>query len=454
MICKNCQQEMPEVGEFCPFCGAVKEETPVQTPAPEPKPGKKIWLPILIIAGGIVLLGLLTCAILYGLGMLSFENKEPAEETQAQVVGENGSLIYSEPYTADDATAMAGSEKIVATMGDKTLTNGELQLYYQNIIYTFYYEYYYYMSYMGLDLSLPLNEQVCGMSADQTWEEFFLEGALANWQSYTLVEILAEQDDFQVNEELRAILDGMTDELKVYAEAEGYDDMDAYIREGMGVNVRLEDYLHFNEVYYVTGEYLDAYAETIHPTADEIEAYYTENEPTFTENGVTRDLGLTSSVRHILVAVEGGTENEDGTVTYSEEDWNTALAEAERILEQWKNGAATEESFAELANSCTDDPGSATTGGLYEDVNVDASYVEPFENWAIDASRKPGDTAIVKTDFGYHIMYFVEGEDYWSYLVGEELVAEKIQEILLAAKEQYPIDINYENICLAQASFV
>lgn len=454
MICKNCQQEMPEVGEFCPFCGAVKEEASVSAPAPEKKSGKKIWLPILIVVGGIVLLGLLTGAILYGLGIISFAEQDHVADDQTQVVDESEPLIYSEPYTADDASAVANSGKVVATMGDKTLTNGELQLYYQNIIYTFYYEYYYYMSYLGLDLSQPLNEQVCGMSADQTWEEYFLEGALANWQSYTLVEILAENDDFQIDDELRASLDGMTEELKEYAAAEGYEDLDAYIQEGMGINVKLEDYLHFNEVYYVTGEYLDSYYETVYPTVDEIEAYYVENETTFTENGITRDLGLNSSVRHILVAVEGGTENEDGTVIYSDEEWNTALTEAERILEEWKNGAATEESFAELANSCTDDPGSATTGGLYEDVNIDASYVEPFKNWAIDASRKSGETAIVQTDFGYHIMYFVEGEDYWSYLVAEEVVADKIQQILLAAKDQYPIEINYENICLAQASFV
>ena len=33
--------------------------------------------------------------------------------------------------------------------------------------------------------------------------------------------------------------------------------------------------------------------------------------------------------------------------------------------------------------------------------------VPTFNDWVFDESRKPGDTGIVKTDYGYHIMYFV-----------------------------------------------
>ena len=33
--------------------------------------------------------------------------------------------------------------------------------------------------------------------------------------------------------------------------------------------------------------------------------------------------------------------------------------------------------------------------------------VEAFQDWSLDESRKTGDTGIVETDYGYHIMYFV-----------------------------------------------
>jgi hypothetical protein len=36
---------------------------------------------------------------------------------------------------------------------------------------------------------------------------------------------------------------------------------------------------------------------------------------------------------------------------------------------------------------------------------VDSNYVENFLNWAMDA-HKDGDTGIVETEYGYHIMFY------------------------------------------------
>ena len=32
--------------------------------------------------------------------------------------------------------------------------------------------------------------------------------------------------------------------------------------------------------------------------------------------------------------------------------------------------------------------------------------VEQFEDWCFDKERKPGDTGIVETKYGYHVMYY------------------------------------------------
>ena len=111
-----------------------------------------------------------------------------------------------------------------------------------------------------------------------------------------------------------------------------------------------------------------------------------------------------ANVRHILVSFEGGTLDENGYRIYSDSEKNTAKLEAEKLLNSWKNGEATEESFAELANKESDD-GDGTTGGLYEDINPSTSFVENFKNWALE-DHKPGDTGIVETEYGYHVMYF------------------------------------------------
>ena len=37
--------------------------------------------------------------------------------------------------------------------------------------------------------------------------------------------------------------------------------------------------------------------------------------------------------------------------------------------------------------------------------------VPEFNDWCFDANRKPGDTAVVTTDYGCHVMYFVGTSD-------------------------------------------
>ncbi|NLA81485.1 MAG: hypothetical protein GX849_01380, partial [Clostridiaceae bacterium] len=51
------------------------------------------------------------------------------------------------------------------------------------------------------------------------------------------------------------------------------------------------------------------------------------------------------------------------------------------------------------------DLGSVSNGGLYADVAA-GSMVPEFEKWSVEEGRKEGDTGIVKTTYGYHIMYF------------------------------------------------
>ena len=131
------------------------------------------------------------------------------------------------------------------------------------------------------------------------------------------------------------------------------------------------------------------------------------------------------NVRHILIqpthaADEAEDAHADGE-TYSAEELAAAKQSAEDILAQWKSGEATEDSFATLANENSAD-GDGTTGGLYENV-YPGQMVASFNDWCFDSSRKPGDTGIVETTYGYHVMYFVGNTDltYRDYQIENEL---------------------------------
>ncbi len=146
------------------------------------------------------------------------------------------------------------------------------------------------------------------------------------------------------------------------------------------------------------------------------------------------------NVRHILVKFEGGTtDSTTGTTTYSDEEKNAAKEKAEEILDEWMSGDATEDSFAALANEKSDD-GDGTTGGLYENV-YPGQMVSSFNDWCFDESRQSGNTGIIESEYGYHVMYFVGKSDttYRDYLIENELRSADTQEWYDATVEAMPM---------------
>lgn len=148
-----------------------------------------------------------------------------------------------------------------------------------------------------------------------------------------------------------------------------------------------------------------------------------------------------ADVRHLLVqAASEGEDSEGNKVALSDdkikENFDKAKEEAEEILKEWKKGKATEDTFAALVNEKTDDTGSKETGGLYEDITSTSSYVPEFLDWAL-APHKKGDTDIIKTDYGYHIMYFVGADktEKWESDVRNTIASEKFNEFSTALYE-------------------
>ncbi len=141
-----------------------------------------------------------------------------------------------------------------------------------------------------------------------------------------------------------------------------------------------------------------------------------------------------ADVRHILVKADTTKQDTQGKEVDLPEDevaknFADAKVEAEAILKEWKDGAATEESFTQLASEKTDDTGSKETGGLYEGITSTSSYVPEFLDWAL-ADHKVGDTGIIKTDYGYHIMYFVGADETekWESDVRTAIASEKFDD--------------------------
>ena len=139
-------------------------------------------------------------------------------------------------------------------------------------------------------------------------------------------------------------------------------------------------------------------------------------------DGATDNTFPLVNVRHILVPYEGGTTGKNGQKTYTDEEKAAAKTKAEELLAQFTSGEATEDAFAALAKENSTDGGSKENGGLYEDV-YPGQMVRNFNDWCFDESRKPGDTGIVESDYGVHVMYFVGDSEttYRDYMITKEL---------------------------------
>lgn len=109
-------------------------------------------------------------------------------------------------------------------------------------------------------------------------------------------------------------------------------------------------------------------------------------------------------VRHILIQAGNGSDP-------TQAEYDEAETKAQSVLDEWKAGEATEESFAALVSANTSDTASASSGGLYSNITVSSNYEQAFLDWATDPARKEGDTGLVKTGYGWHIMYYVASKD-------------------------------------------
>ena len=100
----------------------------------------------------------------------------------------------------------------------------------------------------------------------------------------------------------------------------------------------------------------------------------------------------------------------------------------EEILEEWKSGAATEDSFAELCKKYTQDTSAVENGGLFEQVTK-TGMTEELSNWIFDNSRQAGDTvAITVSDTSYVLYYIGQDQPEWKINIKNTLVSDTMSQ--------------------------
>jgi peptidyl-prolyl cis-trans isomerase D len=171
----------------------------------------------------------------------------------------------------------------------------------------------------------------------------------------------------------------------------------------------------------------DKYKSEINPTPDELQKYYTANiaqytqpekrnlvilvadqakmsqniqisdaelQAAYNQNKDQYRLPEQAKVRHILLKTQGKPPADDAKIK----------AQAEDILKQVRAGA----NFGELVKKYSEDTASVPNGGEYT-LQKNGQMVPEFEKAAF--TLKPGESDIVKTAYGYHIMQVMKHDD-------------------------------------------
>lgn len=369
----------------------------------------------------------------------------PAELPEAY--GENDIDVldrYAILVASPDDAAMQTPVAVNAD-GAACLTNADLQIYYYQQFFTFLSENSATIA-QHMDVHTPLSEQL-SFHNSYTWEKYFLHAALADFAQTHALAQAAYASGYVLSEEDEQYILNIDSPDSSFAEeytAAGFSDLASYLTAFFGAGVDAKVYRRYLRDYFVANDYsrnLQAGLESA-VTAADIAAYYDENAAAYEESGVLKCNNVT--VRHILIRPEGEKSAEANDWTQSQ--WDAAKEEAQAIYDRFLANPS-ESFFAVLANENSDDDGSNKVGGLYESI---APGDMPFGDWCFEAAREAGDSTMVQSQVGWHIIYFVEqtAENAWEATARTDLLQAQMDEAIQALLEQYAIKIDYARIRL------
>ncbi len=510
MICKQCGAEIEDGSALCPRCGKPPEEAPESQTAPveetsvedilsqasewisdppeeaapagpaeplpdaaeRPAPPKRkepVWLFAVL---GIVVVAAVAALIFWlfqggkkdpgadpdlPASSAPAEEQTPGADTPPDSPSDPSSAgEKSDTYTVpnDEITAEMAS-RVAATCGVRQLSNTELSYYYWNQFYSWANAYGDYLSYF-LDVNTPLSEQSYPDDPERSWESFLLDAALETFHQTIAIVEAAEQAGFAIDSENADYLALLPDTLAGNAERLGMDSADEFLQGLYGPYADVDSYTQFVRDSLVSYGYLNQLFAAIEYSPEDIGAWFDENQARFEDMGLRKDEPNMVNVRHILIKPSPTGEKEDGEsgdAELTDQDWAAAKQRASDLLAQWQSGEATEDTFALLASENTEDPGSQGTGGLYEGV-YPGEMVAAFNDWCFEENRQPGDTGIVETEYGYHIMYFSATLDHahWYETAEQDYLASRQQDILDSLTADRPMQANYDSIILMESN--
>ncbi len=302
------------------------------------------------------------------------------------------------------ATIAVDAEKQVVVCGDVTLTNTQLGYY-------FWSEYSYYLMSLGnqipatLDMSKPLDSQM--YDGQSTWQDYILGKTMTTVEETLAMVNGAMEAGFELPTARQVELDSnLADfaekplELGILKE-DGTADVDGYIQQSYGGNATLESLTEYLYHSYLADAYSTYLYDLPEFTAEEIEDYFDSNGGAYYDKGVYKTDEKLVTIRVVYQSPTNLTD----TVA-----WENAEKSVETLYAAWLAEEGNQDDFAALAAAHSTDATTRFQGGLMEEISP-SNVTGEVATWVFEEERVPGDTAVLKSETGWAIVYFVEETD-------------------------------------------
>ncbi len=329
-------------------------------------------------------------------------------------------ITYKGSYTAGNVLL---ANDVVAVAGDAVLTNAQLQVYYLQEIYTYLSQ----NSEPAFSLEHGLDVQMCSISeSSMTWQQYFLQRALTTWHMYQALALDCNANNLGLNDSYYNYLNGLPEALAQIAENLGYATADAMAADLMGSGTTAENLVEYVRLYETGHSYFDRVYQKSVPSNEEVKAYCLENSENYAN--ITGDY---VDFRHILLIPEDD----------SEKAWKDCLTQAQNLNFQLQK-KNNETLFTHFVLAHSDDLASKNNGGLYTNV-PEGMFIDEINDWCFDAKRSTGNTGIVKSSIGYHVLYFSSRRSIRESEAAKDLIAENIVHLVPQAMQNYPLKVYY-----------
>ena len=168
---------------------------------------------------------------------------------------------------------------------------------------------------------------------------------------------------------------------------------------------------------------------------------------------------IEDSGSHRYYVVEFENRYLDETLSVDMRMVRTDAETGQAMLEEWKAGAATEESFAELCDKYNDPANGAAEGGLVE-AATSSSMPSDLSSWTQDESRAAGDTAVITPEGSentYVLYYKGTNEAEWILSIRQTLINQEMSAYVAELTAEGKVDdpkgnLNYLKVQAAAES--